>query len=464
MDDIIKISREIKENLRSSLNLNDLAFNTWILPLEIQEVDSSTINIIVPDSLGGTSGIKLIKNKYEPALKLCISEVTGNNYNITYTLENEKNSGVSSYINTSSENESDISKSNSFNSALDVKIKNANLNTKYTFDTFVAGDNNNFAHAASLAVAEAPGETFNPLFIWGGPGLGKTHLIHSIGIHILNNNPDMNVLYVTAESFTDDFINYIRNNNTSFKDKYRNVDVILLDDIQFIKGKIETQQEFFNTFNELYMANKAIVLTSDRPPREIKDLEERLRSRFSCGLVVDIQSPNYETRMAILRKKSETNNCKIDDSILDYIAKNVKSNIRDLEGAFNKVVALSKLNRDKEIDIITAQEALKDVVAPQNNFKITPDLILETVANYFSISKEDILSKKRNQEIAHPRQIVMYLICNLTDYNIVATGEFLGKNHSTIIHGCDVIEERIKKEESFASSIEAIKKLISPNL
>ena len=276
-------------------------------------------------------------------------------------------------------------------------IQNANLNPKYTFDTFVVGANNNLAHAASLAVAESPGEIYNPLFIYGGVGLGKTHLMHSIAHFILKNNPNAKVLYVTSEKFTNELIDAIRNKNnittTEFREKYRNNDVLLIDDIQFIIGKESTQEEFFHTFNELHEAKKQIIISSDKPPKEIETLEERLRSRFEWGLTVDIQSPDYETRMAILRKKEEMEGYNIDNEVIKYIATNIKSNIRELEGALTKIVALSKLN-NLEITTSLAEEALKDLISPNAAREITPDLILQIVSDHLNIQSIDILGQK----------------------------------------------------------------------
>ena len=345
-------------------------------------------------------------------------------------------------------------------------IQNANLNPRYTFYSFVVGANNNLAHAASLAVAESPGEIYNPLFIYGGVGLGKTHLMHSIGHFILKNNPQAKVLYVTSEKFTNELIDAIRNKNnistTEFREKYRNNDILLIDDIQFIIGKESTQEEFFHTFNSLYEAKKQIIISSDKPPKEIETLEERLRSRFEWGLTVDIQSPDYETRMAILRKKEELEGYNIDNEVIKYIATNVKSNIRELEGALTKIVALSKLNK-QEITIELAEEALKDLISPNETKEVTPELIIQVVADHFGITPLDISSQKRNKEVVFPRQIVMFLCRSMTDTPLQAIGKYLGgRDHTTIIHGYEKIGADMDKNESLRNTIEILKKKINP--
>jgi chromosomal replication initiator protein len=346
-------------------------------------------------------------------------------------------------------------------------IQNANLNPKYTFDTFVVGANNNLAHAASLAVAESPGEIYNPLFIYGGVGLGKTHLMHSIANFILKNNPKAKILYVTSEKFTNELIDAIRNKNnistTEFREKYRNNDVLLIDDIQFIIGKESTQEEFFHTFNSLYEAKKQIIVSSDRPPKEIETLEERLRSRFEWGLTVDIQSPDYETRMAILRKKEEMEGYNIDNEVIKYIATNIKSNIRELEGALTKIVALSKLEKNKEINIALAEEALKDIVAPGESRTVTVESIIQIVADHYNLTNLDITSSRRNKEIAYPRQIAMYLCRTMTDTSLQEIGRLMGgRDHSTILHGIDKITADLQSDANLQSTVDIIKKKIAP--
>ena len=349
-------------------------------------------------------------------------------------------------------------------------IERANLNPKYTFDTFVVGSNNKFAHAASLAVADKPGKIYNPLFLYGGVGLGKTHLMHSIAHSILSKDKTKKVLYVTSETFTVELIDAIRGiNNTTindFREKYRNIDVLLIDDVQFIIGKESTQEEFFHTFNTLHGANKQIIISSDRPPKEIETLESRLRSRFEWGLIADISAPDYETRMAILRKKEETDGYKFNDDVIQFIASNVKSNIRELEGALNKLIAYSNLERKdiKEITVEKAEEVLRDILLPNEKREVTPELIIQTVAEHYGITMADIAGNKRNNEIVVPRQIAMYLCRKMTEASLKNIGNLLGKrDHTTIINGQKKIEEELKSNNtSLKNNIDIIMKKISP--
>ena len=340
------------------------------------------------------------------------------------------------------------------------------FNPKSTFDTFVVGSSNRFAHAAALAVAEQPGMAYNPLFLYGGVGLGKTHLMHAIGHFIQDHFPNMRMLYLPSEMFTNELVAAIKNNkNVEFRNRFRNVDVLMLDDIQFIAGRDSTQEEFFHTFNALHSAGKQIIISSDKPPKDIETLEARLRSRFECGLVADISSPDYETRMAILRKKEELDGLdkyNIPDAVMQYIASNVKSNIRELEGSLNKLIALYKL-KNAPIDINLAAEALKDIVSPNENRQVTPELILDVVSEHFNISIADLKSGKRNAEIAIPRQIVMYLCRTMTDTPLKAIGLTLGgRDHSTISHGVDKVTADIKASDTFSNTIDIIKKKLNP--
>ncbi len=355
-----------------------------------------------------------------------------------------------------------------FHVEIDELSKKANLNSRYTFDSFVVGKSNSMAHAASIAVANNnPTIVYNPLFIYGGVGLGKTHLMHAVANQIIRKSPDTKILYVTSEEFTNDLIDAIRLRNNSstaeFRKKYRKIDVLLIDDIQFISGKESTQEEFFHTFNTLYDGKKQIIISSDRPPKDLQPLAERLRSRFESGLQVDIQSPDYETRMAILRKREELDGLNIDNSVMQYIAKNIKSNIRELEGALNRIVAYGNLNRT-EVDETLAQEVLKDIISPSVPTKITPELIIQIVAEHFSLTTDDLLGSKRTKEVANPRQIVMYLCQELTDVSLVQIGKSLGnRDHTTIIHGAKKIAENIGEDLELFNHIEVIKKKISPH-
>ena len=447
---------EILKYLKEEYDISDVSFDTWLLPLEVYALEQpgNIVKIIVPDA----NFLGYIKKKYSTMLMVSIAEVTGIKGDSVQFLVEEDIVPEPAASNQLIQNNT--------NTVSPATLQNANLNPKYTFDTFVVGANNNLAHAASLAVAESPGEIYNPLFIYGGVGLGKTHLMHSIANFILKNNPKAKILYVTSEKFTNELIDAIRNKNnittTEFREKYRNNDVLLIDDIQFIIGKESTQEEFFHTFNTLYESKKQIIISSDKPPKEIETLEERLRSRFEWGLTVDIQSPDYETRMAILRKKEEMEGYNIDNEVIKYIATNIKSNIRELEGALTKIVALSRLNKC-DITLGLAEEALKDIISPNAQREVTPNLIIQVVSDHFGITPLDISSQKRTKEIVYPRQIVMYLCRNMTETPLQSIGRILGgRDHTTIIHGSEKIAADMNKDENLKNTIEILKKKINP--
>lgn len=448
MDYIKENWEEIKESLRKEYDLSDISFNTWVKPLKYGYTEENVIKILIPSDQA--HALNYISNKYKSYFQVTISEIMNTTYDISFILEKD------------AVNEEESLSKKTFN----VNSENANLNPKYKFDTFIVGSNNKFAHSASLAVAESPGESYNPLFIYGGAGLGKTHLMHSIGHFILEQNPNMKVIYVTSEAFTNEVIESIRSGNaaamTKLREKYRNVDVLMVDDIQFIIGKESTQEEFFHTFNTLHAAGKQIVLSSDKPPKEMETLDERFRSRFEWGLIADIQAPDYETRVAILLKNAESYNKDIDKNIIDYIATNIKSNIRELEGSFNKVIALARLNR-VELTLELAEEALKDIIYPNKPKEITPSLIIEVVAEHYGVSPEDITSKRRNSEFVVPRQVVMYLCRQLTDVSYINVGKILGKkDHTTVIHGVNKITADMKTNEELKNNVEMILKKINP--
>ena len=452
---------EIIEHLRVEHELLNVSFNTWIKPLKVYDVIDDTAYILVNKD----SSVEYIDKKYRLPLMVCIAEITGKEYEIQFVSEDDDKLNE---IHNASIDNGQKKKTKSL-------AEKAGLNPKYTFDTFVVGGNNNFAHAASLAVAESPGEVYNPLFLYGGVGLGKTHLMHSIAHFILDKNPKKKVLYVTSETFTNELIDALRNGKTAgnesamlnFRDKYRNIDVLLIDDIQFIIGKESTQEEFFHTFNHLHTLGKQIIISSDKPPKDIETLESRLRTRFEWGLIADISSPDYETRMAILQKKIELDHLEkynIKNDVLDYIAANVKSNIRELEGSLNKLIALYKLNNNNNpIDIALAAEALKDIISSDNRREVTPELILYIVADHFGITVADLKSKKRDSEIAVPRQICMYLMRTMTDTALKGIGAVLGgKDHSTVKYGVEKIAKDIESDEMMANTINIIKKKINP--
>ena len=423
MEQIIEKWEEILRTVKEEHELTDISFKTWLEPLKVFDVKDNTLYILVPDE---QMGLNYITKKYTLPIKVAVAEIIGKDYEIEFVLPEQAKSMRTpkpmAFVNTES-------------------IDKSSLNPNYTFDTFVVGNNNKLAHAASLAVAESPGEVYNPLFLYGGVGLGKTHLMHSIAHFIQSNNTDM----------------------TKFREKYRNIDVLLIDDIQFIIGKESTQEEFFHTFNELYLAKKQIVISSDKPPKDMETLEERIRSRFECGLTADIGSPDYETRMAILRRKEEMDNFHLDDEILKYIATNIKSNIRELEGALNKLLAYSNLEQT-EITMEVAMKELQNIISPDKPREITPQLIIDVVCEHFHITKEQMISKSRSNDIAKPRQIAMYLCKNMTGVSLENIGELLGgRDHSTVIHGINKVEAELQTNEATINLLNTIKKKINPN-
>ena len=449
---------QIIEHLRVEHELSNVSFSTWIKPLKVYDVINNTVFIMV----NMNSSVEYIEKKYLLPLKVCIAEITGEEYEVSFISEDDDR------LNEIQNMAVEASQKKRTKSV----AERAGLNPKYTFDTFVVGGNNSFAHAVSVAVAESPGQVYNPLFLYGGVGLGKTHLMHSIAHFILDQNPKKKILYVTSETFTNELIESLKNGKSSgnessmtkFREKYRNIDVLLIDDIQFIIGKESTQEEFFHTFNHLHTSGKQIIISSDRPPRDIETLEARLRSRFEMGMLADISSPDYETRMAILQKKIELDKLEkynIPLDVIQYIATNIKTNIRELEGSLNKLIALYRLNNNEgTIDISLAAEALKD-----NNREVTPELILDIVAEHFNISIADLKSKKRNAEIANPRQVAMYLMRTMStkELSLKAIGAiFGGKDHSTIKYGIEKVESEMETDETLANTVNIIKKKINP--
>lgn len=337
----------------------------------------------------------------------------------------------------------------------------AMFNPKSTFDTFVVGSSNEFAHAASLAVAEDPGNAYNPLFIYGGVGLGKTHLMHSIGHYIQDQFPDKQLLYLSSEMFTNELITAIQTGkNVEFRERFRNVDVLMIDDIQFIAGRESTQEEFFHTFNALHTAGKQIVISSDRPPKDIARLEERLRSRFEWGLIADIGKPDLDTRIAILRKKAHSENIHIADDVYELIAARIESNIRELEGALTRVIAFASLTK-RTIDTQLVEDALRDILTVRDPKRITGDVIIKAVSAYYSVSVEDIKSQKRKREIALPRQVAMYLTREMTPLSLPAIGDVFGRDHTTVMHSCDKIAEMVRTSPEMSAAIADLKKDIS---
>lgn len=438
----------ILQTLKEEYDIQDISFKTWIKPIKIYSVSGNKITLLISEE---AMGISYIEKKYLTPLTVTICEVMKREYEVTLISAKEKEAA-----------ESSKKKKETVSAAKSSSLQN--LNPNYTFETFVIGNNNNLAHAASLAVAETPGEVYNPLFIYGGVGLGKTHLMQAIAHFIINNNPNLKVLYVTSETFTNELIDSVKNQkNSEFREKYRNIDVLLIDDIQFIIGKESTQEEFFHTFNALYQDRKQIVISSDRPPKEMETLSERLRTRFEMGLPVDIQIPTYETKMAILNKKAELGGYNIPYEVKDYVATHIKSSIRELEGALTKLSAFAKLSTNP-ITVEFAEEALKDLISPDSRRDITPELIIDIVAEHFNIRPEDILSQKRSADIVYPRQIAMYLCRQMTTNTVQSLGKAFGnRDHTTVIHGTEKINKMVISDENTKSTIDILIKKINPS-
>ena len=440
----------ILELTKTDYNISNVSYNTWLVALNFYDVEDNILTIVAEEPIN-SSTLSFVQGKYGQFLRTSIMELLGSEY------EFELRFILRSQV-------SHLEEERKKQTKPDTNLAHGNLLNKYTFDNFIVGDNNNLAHAAALAVAEQPGEIYNPLFIYGGSGLGKTHLMYAIANYILQNEPYRKVLYVTSETFTNDLITSIRGggNTEAFREKYRSNDILLIDDIQFIEGKEQTQEEFFNTFNALKDSGRQVVISSDKNPKDLRILDERMRSRFEWGLTVDVQPPSYETRVAILREKNKINPVPIYDDVLEYIARNINSNIRVLEGALTKVVSMSRLQR-KPITLELAQEALKDVISPNAKKTITPDLILNVVAEHYEITSEQIRSKIKSRGIAYPRQVAMYLCRELTSLSFDEIGTLIGnRDHSTVYYAYNKVIEDIKKDDLFANTIDILKKKIDP--
>ena len=452
MSTVIEKWDEILGIVKKEHDLSDVRFDTWLKPLKVYDVSGNVVTIVASDQVR----LSYINKNYKLPLQVTISEVTGmTDCEVKFILPEDVPAKKST---------SDAAPDQ--NSRFRDRCEEANLNPKYTFNTFIVGSNNKLAQAAALAVAESPGNTYNPLFIYGGAGLGKTHLMHSIAHYIIEHDENSKVLYVTSEEFTNELIETIRNGNNSamskFREKYRNIDVLLVDDIQFIIGKESTQEEFFHTFNSLHSAKKQIIISSDKPPKDMEILEERFRSRFEWGLIADITLPDYETRMAILHKKEELEGYNISEEVIKYIATNIKSNIRELEGAFNKVMASSKLEK-KEVTLELAEQALKDIISPDEQKVITPDYIISVVAEHYHVTVADLCGNKRSSKIVMPRQIAMYLCRDIIDTSLKTIGKNLGdRDHTTVMHGIEKIENELKTNDNLKNSIDTLRKKINP--
>lgn len=422
--------------------INSLSFETWIAPSVPYSIQGNTFYIKATDNFSK----QMVETRYLLLIKNSLKQVTKRDFDVKIISGEEK----------IEEDKTEAEK----NKPTDVDIR-CNLNPRYEFSTFVVGNSNRMAHAAALAVAEAPAKAYNPLFLYGDVGLGKTHLMHSIAHYILDQNPNAKVLYVSSETFTNELINSIKDDkNEEFRNKYRNIDVLLVDDIQFIAQKERTQEEFFHTFNTLHESNKQIIISSDRPPKEIKTLEDRLRSRFEWGLIADIQPPDYETRIAILRKKADSENLVVPDDVMAYIATSIVSNIRELEGALTRIVAYAQLT-GAQINIDLAESALKDIFREKSAVKINTGLIQDIVASYYNITSDDIKGSKKPKNIAYPRQIAMYLSRKLLDTSLPKIGEqFGGRDHSTVIHACSKIEKQLENDVELQKTIFELEKRI----
>lgn len=426
--DYIAVWDKVLQNIRTEIG--STSFDIWFSMVKYNTCRNEKIYISVPNTLTK----EWIESRYLENMQKTFRDLTQQDISLILTTEPiEKDAYISP------------------------------LNSKYTFDTFVVGNSNRFAHAACYAVGETPSRAYNPLFIYGGVGLGKTHLMQAIGHRILSNNPKYSVMYVSSEQFTNELIGSIKDDNTpGFRNKYRNIDVLLIDDIQFLAGKERTQEEFFHTFNTLYEANKQLVISSDRPPRNIPTLEDRLRSRFEWGLITDIQTPDLETRIAILRKKAQTDNFNIPYDVLDYIANYIDSNIRELEGALVRLVAYATIN-NKPLDMATATEALKDILPPPGPKKITIECIQKEVCKYYGLDISEMLSKKRNKQLVVPRQVAMFLCRKLTDASLPLIGDqFGGRDHTTVMHSLDKVNREINEQPELALIIEQLCKQIDP--
>jgi chromosomal replication initiator protein len=435
---------------------NEQTFNIWFAPIKCSSLSADTIVLEVPNQF--FKGWLL--DRYMDVLVSAVQRASGAELKIEFVLGEEEEPSANAHPVVRDDLRKNAKKEAKgfwpFSRQGVDQAREIGLKEKYSFDSFVVGSSNRFAHAASLAVSDSPAKAYNPLFIYGGTGLGKTHLMHAIGQRVLEKSPKAKVLYISSEDFTNQLISAIQNRSTlDFRKKYRSVDVLLIDDVHFIAGKDSTQEEFFHTFNTLYDAHKQIVVTSDRPPKEIQKLEERLVSRFLYGLVTDIQPPDFETRIAILKKKSEKETIALSEEVFYFLAEKIKTNIRELEGALMRVVASAKLI-GKEVTIDLTKELLKDMII-EGEKKVSVDLIQKKVSEYFDIKLSDMRAKKRSKAIAYPRQIAMYLTRQLTDYSLPEIGEqFGGRDHTTVMHAHDKIENDLKNKEGFRALIDRL--------
>ncbi len=431
MEELKQIWKKVLEDL--SKEISAVSYDSWIKPIRAESIDDTKITLKVPFAVNKN----MIMTKYFSLIESCLESVTSHKFDIDVVVDEEAHSKAE----------------------VDPITEENALNPKYTFASFVVGNNNNLAYVASLAVAERPAKTYNPLFLYGGSGLGKTHLMQAIGNYFIENYPKKKVLYTTSEKFTYELVTAIREKtNQAFRNKYRNVDLLLIDDVQFFANKELAQEEFFHTFNALFERDKQIVLTSDRLPSEIPQLEERLVTRFNSGLLADVQPPDYETRMAILKNKIQSEYLTVDDEIMEFIADSIKSNVRDLEGAVKRILVYAGIKRTNEISMELATEALRDILSAQPRRTITTKVVIDEVEKYFRLSKGSLVSKKRSADIALPRQIAMY-ICReiLDDPSFPKIGEaFGGRDHTTVLHNVRKISTDIVTDAELAKTVKEI--------
>lgn len=447
MHDLNSLWKAVLDKLE--LTVSNVSFVMWFKPLKVLDFVDNKKLVIATNS---TSAKNQILRNYFDKLASAVKDIFGENIDIEVLDQNEEIEYIKINGEKTKEKEVDITK-NPFNS-------------KYTFENFVVGKSNQFVYAAARAVAEHPGEKFNPLFIYGGVGLGKTHILHAIGNYIKQYNPNLNVMYVTCEQFANDYIESLGSAAKNkavleFRTKYRNLDVLMVDDIQFISKKTSTQEEFFHTFNELYQNNKQIIITSDRPPKDIDTLADRLRSRFTSGLIQDIQQPDLETRIAILRKKCQIEKYVIDDDVIDFIAERINTNIRELEGMLSKVYFLANLSNKHSATMEEALEAFNGQLEEDKNEGLSPDDIIDTVCRYFDITRQDIVGKKKSKDVVEPRMIAIYLISEILEIPLVSIGKiFGGRDHTTIMHSRDKISDELKTSHKVQSFVSEIKKML----
>ena len=449
MQDLNSLWKAVLDKLE--LNVSNVSFVMWFKPLKVLDFSEENKKLILATNSSSAKN-QILRNYFEK-LSSAIKDIFGEGIEIEVLDPNEEIEFIKKNGEKTVEKEVEVSK-NPFNA-------------KYTFDNFVVGKSNQFVYAAARAVAEHPGEKFNPLFIYGGVGLGKTHLLHAIGNYINEYNPNLKVMYVTCEQFANDYIESLGSNTKNkaileFRNKYRNLDVLMVDDIQFISKKTSTQEEFFHTFNELFQNNKQIIISSDRPPKDIETLADRLRSRFTCGLIQDIQQPDLETRIAILRKKCQLEKYIIDDDVIDFIAEKINTNIRELEGMLSKVYFLATLIGKHSATMEEAREAFNGQIEEEKNEGLTPEQIIETVCNYFDITKQDIIGKKKSKDVVEPRMIAIYLISEILEIPLVSIGKiFGGRDHTTIMHSRDKISDQLKTSHKIQSFVSEIKKMLT---